>query len=80
MVFKESFKGGSRKFQGCCFKKVSWVSFGRYIWVFRGDLEKKFTGCLMEVLFLGCLKQCLRVSKRNFKGALKQHKGCFKDD
>ena len=41
-MFKESLKHVLRKFQVCGFKKVSEVSFGRLMGVFRGYFKKMF--------------------------------------
>ena len=70
MVFKESFKGGSRKFQGCCFKKVSWVSFGRYMGVSRGFRKK-----IQRVSHRSFVS---RMFEAMFKSVKKKFQGCFK--
>ena len=56
-MFKESLKHVLRKFQVCGFKKVSEVSFGRWMGVSE-VFKKKVQGCFKEVF--RCFKDVSR--------------------
>ena len=70
-MFQESFKGVSRKFQGCC-KEFSSKLKGYFTEVsrmfqesFKG-VSRKFQGCVMEVSRV--FQECCRGLYRKFKG------------
>ena len=64
----------SGRFQGCCFKNVSGVSFGRLMGVLR-VIQKSSKGVLRK--YDGCFKD---VSKNAYESCKGKFQGCFKED